>query len=146
MNNEHVTVGDAHSRPLITRFGWAVRQWRLLRALLKALHSTSKVNHSSTAHEVIKRFPAHVRRQFVRRFGSTRCALINVSIISAGNQGMWDQALAIRWLKDNARAFGGDPNLITLFGEFFQMISIRRLTHGYILSPVLIHLLDQPWP
>lgn len=35
-----------------------------------------------------------------------------------GNQGMWDQALAIRWLKDNARAFGGDPNLITLFGEF----------------------------
>lgn len=44
--------------------------------------------------------------------------LINVSIISAGNQGMWDQALAIRWLKDNARAFGGDPNLITLFGEF----------------------------
>jgi acetylcholinesterase len=35
----------------------------------------------------------------------------------AGNQGMWDQALAIRWLKDNARAFGGDPNLITLFGE-----------------------------
>lgn len=39
--------------------------------------------------------------------------------IAAGNQGMWDQALAIRWLKDNARAFGGDPNLITLFGEFF---------------------------
>lgn len=45
--------------------------------------------------------------------------LINVSIIAAGNQGMWDQALAIRWLKDNARAFGGDPNLITLFGEFY---------------------------
>lgn len=37
-----------------------------------------------------------------------------------GNQGMWDQALAIRWLKDNARAFGGDPNLITLFGELLK--------------------------
>lgn len=37
---------------------------------------------------------------------------------SLGNQGIWDQALAIRWLKDNARAFGGDPNLITLFGRF----------------------------
>jgi len=36
-----------------------------------------------------------------------------------GNQGMWDQALAIRWLKDNARAFGGDPSMITLFGRLF---------------------------
>lgn len=30
---------------------------------------------------------------------------------------MWDQALAIRWLKDNAKAFGGNPKLITLFGN-----------------------------
>lgn len=25
---------------------------------------------------------------------------------------MWDQALAIRWLKDNARGFGGDPDQV----------------------------------
>lgn len=42
------------------------------------------------------------------------------SFSKKGNQGIWDQALAIRWLKDNARAFGGDPNLITLFGKDYE--------------------------
>lgn len=39
---------------------------------------------------------------------------------------MWDQALAIRWLKDNAKAFGGNPKLITLFGKF-QNLQQRKL-------------------
>ena len=34
-----------------------------------------------------------------------------------GNWGLWDQRLAIQWVKDNAERFGGDPNQITLFGK-----------------------------
>lgn len=45
---------------------------------------------------------------------------------------MWDQALAIRWLKDNARAFGGDPDLVTLFGESAGGSAVNL----HLLSPV----------
>ncbi|XP_072040819.1 LOW QUALITY PROTEIN: uncharacterized protein [Amphiura filiformis] len=34
-----------------------------------------------------------------------------------GNWGLWDQRLAIQWVKDNAERFGGDPNQITIFGK-----------------------------
>jgi para-nitrobenzyl esterase len=35
----------------------------------------------------------------------------------SGNAGMLDLVLALRWVRDNIRAFGGDPGCVTLLGQ-----------------------------
>lgn len=49
-----------------------------------------------------------------------------------GNQGMKDQVMALQWIQDNIKNFGGDPKKVTIFGNSYGSMQIN----AHILSPM----------
>ncbi|XP_045476842.1 juvenile hormone esterase-like [Harmonia axyridis] len=49
-----------------------------------------------------------------------------------GNNGLKDQVMALRWLKENIEAFGGDVNSITLYGYNAGAVSVSL----HLMSPM----------
>lgn len=59
--------------------------------------------------------------------------------IAPGNQGLKDQVMALKWIRENISNFNGDPNNVTIFGESAGAAS----THYLAISPLAQGLFDK---
>nr|XP_003218003.2 PREDICTED: cholinesterase [Anolis carolinensis] len=68
-----------------------------------------------------------------------------------GNMGLWDQNLAMKWIKENAAAFGGDPAHLTLLGHSAGAASVGFHLLSPASQPLFTHAVIQsglpnaPW-
>ena len=49
-----------------------------------------------------------------------------------GNNGLRDQSMALKWIKDHISNFGGDPNSVTIFGQSAGSLSVA----AHLVSPI----------
>ena len=61
------------------------------------------------------------------------------------NYGILDQVFAIRWIRKNIEAFGGDPDNITLFGQSAGAISVQTLISSPTTRGMIAKAIMQKW-
>jgi para-nitrobenzyl esterase len=62
---------------------------------------------------------------------------------ASGNQGILDQIAALRWVRTNIAAFGGDPSNVTIFGNSAASLDVSVLMTSPLSKGLFQHVIGQ---
>lgn len=90
-----------------------------------------------------QQFDTIVKEHKVQTLYSTQSIICNTDLCTVGflslenekvpgNAGLKDQVMALQWVQQNIKQFGGDPDNVTIFGESAGGASV----HYHMLSPM----------
>ncbi len=60
----------------------------------------------------------------------------------SGNYGLLDQVAALKWIHDNIKQFGGDPDNITIFGQSAGAGSVQSLCASPLSKDIISHAIS----
>ena len=114
------------------------------RAVLVWVHGGSMTNgagkfndgHAFADHDDIVTITINYR---LGAFGFLYLGDVDKSYAASGNNGLLDCIMALKWIKENIRAFGGDPARITIMGESAG----AKLISAVLVSPLSKGLFQQ---
>jgi para-nitrobenzyl esterase len=66
---------------------------------------------------------------------------------ASGNQGIFDQIAALKWVRDNIAKFGGAPGNVTIFGESAGSLDVSVLMTTPLSKDLLLRRrFSEPFP